>query len=194
MYCTNFYKTGEFIRRVALGELKKAVRAHGGVVRFEDEDNRVCVSFNVDGGPVDVYIEKVTAHRGQALRIYGTEKEGYSTEEWDPGDIIPTHIHFITEAVPEVDGTTSVCSVMEDLCIDPEVLVTLTADCIQPMRDSGKYESFMYITNALTKRAREITERIIPFDNEVLDFWEVMEAEEDAFLREELGTSPERKK
>ena len=115
MKCTDFFEKEKELKRTALRELAKAVKAHGGKYEWADEDGIpldgsdmpcVCV-FLDEEGPTDIIIHSVEHDENGYWTIEGeTVDEFYSIEVTieDPYDIANAYqIQSITENIPETD-------------------------------------------------------------------------------------------
>ena len=193
MKCTNFFTIGEQIRAIALDELKRAVEAYGGLYRFPEEDDedacdRPIIAFNTDfTGPVDIIIAQVSVNEKGRICITGCDKNDTAmTEiEWPADDAIPTHIHFITEAIPPVDGTDDVTSsTTGDITVDPEIIFNLATGCYTRFLEANLPFGFMW--NIIRERAEDLSRKYACTDWQETDFWLTMEDESEKLIHEKL--------
>ena len=97
MKCSDYRKLCAQVREIEFSELKRAVEAHGGLYRF-DEDERPVVMMNRDFGPEDVSVCQVSVNESGFLCMTGIPKEDISEIEVDPDEVAIGHVDFILRA------------------------------------------------------------------------------------------------
>lgn len=109
---TDYYKQYKEIEANEYAELKKAVLAHGGEFRFQDEDGNdiddlfppiICASNRHWESSCDCVVTRITVVDG-CIKVYGYDKD-YSDEEVLLDDIEFGHISFIIDEIPETEET-----------------------------------------------------------------------------------------
>lgn len=112
MHCTDFFQIGESIRRAEQAELRRALEAHGGLFRFEDVDEQEVpvITFNLsdDSGPTDVEIRQASINDNGQLCLTGVAVGDIVEIEYPADEVMPTHTHFITMAIPPAKGVEDV--------------------------------------------------------------------------------------
>lgn len=107
MKCTNFYKAEQQLLAKAIRELKTAVKACGGTVRFDDPHHQVVVSEYTGNTPVEVIVRELTLTDGTltvSAQLSWDDKLFYVS----PKNIAPYLIGDIIEAIPAANGITDV--------------------------------------------------------------------------------------
>lgn len=114
---TDFHSLIKKIKEQERKELIKAVIAHGGSYKWEDEGEKPIIAANVKHweDPIDVYITHVYIIDGN-LRIYGEAKESGVPVEIDPCDAFTGHISYIIDMIPELES-------IKDTSLNPEVVL-----------------------------------------------------------------------
>lgn len=111
---TDFYSIIRKIKEQERQELIKAVIAHGGSYKWEDEGEKPIIAANAKywEDPIDVNITHVYVINGD-LRIYGEEKGSGTPVEIDSYDAFAGHISYIIDMIPETESIKEVSSESE---------------------------------------------------------------------------------
>lgn len=105
MKCTNFDNVLKKLAAIEKDELKKAVAAHGGLYRFE-EDDRPIITFDTSDAfnqATDAVICQVSVNDQGYLVLTGIPVGERYEIELDPDDVAHGHLRYITEAIPETE-------------------------------------------------------------------------------------------
>lgn len=112
MKCTDYYNTMKDLKRQAIKELCKAVKAHEGYYAWIDENDTVTddapvVAVLLDSGTTDLTIRAVKLEwlSDEIWYIVGEDEYGNTFNINDPvlDFPSPSQIQAITEAIPETD-------------------------------------------------------------------------------------------
>lgn len=118
---TDLYTRYKELDAIERAELKKAVMAHGGEFRFENENGEtvegLCAPVVIACGkhwesPCDCVITRVAVNNGGYLEIYGHEKE-WSTHE-ALLEVETGHVGYIIDNIPETDDVQDVSEKLYD--------------------------------------------------------------------------------
>lgn len=116
---TDLYSKYKALEAIEIEELKRAVLAHGGDFRFDEESGAMQMPIVIAGNKhwesnCDCYVTRVQVVDG-CLKIYGFAKE--SVEEEDILDDVEFgHLSYITCEIPETDEVSDVsCSEILDI-------------------------------------------------------------------------------
>ena len=114
MKCNSFDNILKQIRELEKDELIAAVKAHGGLYRFEDDvfAGKPVITFDTADafeGAADVEIQQVSVNDDGFLVLTGYPKDDpYAEIELDPDDVAPGHLHYVTEYIPETESVKDV--------------------------------------------------------------------------------------
>lgn len=130
----DFYEMALSVQRLEIDALRKAVKAHGGSIEFNDDNNVIYVPINPDvsdSEPCDVYITKIYFD-GDDLLIEGNEKMNDEPIDFELTDIFVGWISFaILKNIPDIEDTTEI-----DLARDGKGLFAL----VQYPMDTSYFE------------------------------------------------------
>lgn len=139
---TNTYEKLRVIDEQDRRELLAAVKAHGGIYRWYDEDGEEIEGRNAPiivgawkhmESPEDYIITHVEAE-GNYVRVYGYPKEGWSTTPDYMYWIDHGQIGYIIDEIPE---TEEVSDVSEVLCITDFTVVSVSRDDLKAVGFDG---------------------------------------------------------
>lgn len=120
---TDFYSKIQAIKEQELIELKKAVKAHGGSYKWDDDNSRPIIAVNINNccpNPQDVEIIKV-AIVNNVLKIWGEDKEYGYPVDFNVHDVFAGHLSYIIESIPSIGETTDVSMYSENKPYIPQV-------------------------------------------------------------------------
>lgn len=113
----NFYPIIKFIKSYIVGEIKAAVKAHGGEYRWEDEGECPIVAANPDTcypQPLDVSISAISLDDNGELIFEANDKEtGREMDDLNVDDIFVEHLGFIIGLMDDAPGVCDVATQSE---------------------------------------------------------------------------------
>lgn len=119
---TNFYALVQSVQNLEIKELRKAVKAHGGIYEWQEDEEKPIVAINPnspDPHPFDVKITKVYLLNNW-LCVEGADNQDSSPVEFLITDISVGHISFIIDYIPKTDV---ICDVTTNSSTNNEVYI-----------------------------------------------------------------------
>lgn len=109
---TDFYNTFEHIKRHIVGEIKAAIKAHGGEYSWSEVGECPIVAANPDScepEPLDVCIWSIRLDSDDKIAIHATDKKyGESMDFLDIDDIFVEHLGFILDYMSDTSEVSDV--------------------------------------------------------------------------------------
>ena len=176
-------------RRIEQDEMRSALRAHGGLYRFE-EDTKPVITATVYGirKKVEVHQLNLDSKGGIHIFVSGvTAGEGYKdVREISTEGVRTGEFGTLIEAIPatrEVDDVT--IQTVGALTVDPQIVAELAVGCIPALKDECGMDHQSAV-EAVISRAEKLTEkyRDVDWHDGEHDFWLTTEAESDALIAE----------
>lgn len=107
---TNFYALVQGIQDLEIKELTEAVKAHGGVYEWQEDEEKPIVAANpysCEPQPVDIKITRVYL-QDDSLCIEGVDNQDNVSVEFCITDIFVGQISFIIDYIPEISSCNNI--------------------------------------------------------------------------------------
>ena len=187
MRCTNPQDLYLEISGIVMTELRMAVKAHGGLVRFED-DARPAVIHCKNHRPETILVCQVSLNDDDQIcvtAVAGDDPAGLEIE-FPIEDILSPDI--LTRAIPETKAVSDVTvQTRGALDVDPQIVIELMTNCVGPLTEAGL--EYSDIVDSLISQAKRLTllYRETDWHDGEHDFWLTMESEAEKVIRRSLA-------